>query len=103
MDSEVMRLKSLADGLRVLKKWRMGEARRYAAMRDRCPEGSVTKNLLAGCVSAFVADARKWSKMQVDAQVDLRIYMLDRRVARFIASVPVDRWVISQTTTRGHR
>lgn len=101
MDSVVMRLKSRAESLSVLKRWRMDEARRYAAMRDRCADGSVAKNLLAGCVASFVADARKWSKMQVRAQVDLRIHMLDRRLARFIASVPVDRWVISQTT-RGH-
>jgi hypothetical protein len=101
MDSEVMRLKSRAESLRVLKRLGMQEARRYASMRDRLADGSVAKNLLAGCVTAFVGDARKWSKMQVAAQVDLRILMLDRRLARFIASVPVDRLVLSQS--RAHQ
>jgi hypothetical protein len=79
----------------------MQEARRFAVLRDQCADGSVAKSLMAGCVAASVGDARKWSKMQVAAQVDLRILMLDRRLARFIASVPVDRLVLSQS--RAHQ
>lgn len=101
MESEVMRLTSRAESLLVLKKYRMSEARRYAAMRDRCAKDSAARCLLDGCVSAFAADARRWSRLLKDAQLDLRIHMLDRRVARFIASAPVDRVVYSQV--RGHR